>query len=198
MAWLTKRDLQKTAPETPRLSPAALNALLKIGNKVSYPGQGPCLIGAVVKREVNRESMAFYQLVLLDDRGGELLIPVEKIKLVGVRPLVSKTEVPALLNFLAAAAAEESEQSRLRNRDDLEKINDGSAFSLAETVRSLTSLGASRPLSFGMQNALDKARRLLICELSAVLGRTKRDASAMLDKALQGPSVQARAGGAGR
>ena len=55
---------------------------LSIGEKVSLPSHGPCVIGAVVNKQVGGTSTAFYRLAPLEDNGGELFIPVDKITLV--------------------------------------------------------------------------------------------------------------------
>ena len=36
--------------------------LLSVGNKIVYPHQGPCLIGAVVQKVVGGRPTSFYQL----------------------------------------------------------------------------------------------------------------------------------------
>jgi len=79
--------------------------MLKFGNKVVYPYQGPCLIGAVVKKVIGGRPTNFYQLALLDGSGGELFIPVEKISGLGIRQLMARSEIPKLLGLLRKPAA---------------------------------------------------------------------------------------------
>ena len=50
--------------------------VLAVGNKVNYPSHGPCLISSIVNKVVNDKTMTFYQLLVLNDGGGTLLIPV--------------------------------------------------------------------------------------------------------------------------
>ena len=50
----------------------------RIGDKVVYPSQGPCLIDAVVKKAIGGEATSFYRLSLLDDTSDAVLVPVEK------------------------------------------------------------------------------------------------------------------------
>jgi hypothetical protein len=70
---------------------------LTIGSKVVYPYQGPCLVGAVVKRVIAGEPRSFYHLVVLNGSGGELFVPVDKVHAVGIRPLAPRSDVPKLL-----------------------------------------------------------------------------------------------------
>jgi RNA polymerase-interacting CarD/CdnL/TRCF family regulator len=55
---------------------------------------------------------------------------------------------------------------------------------LAEVVESLTELNEARVLSRRDRDALDRARRILICEISEVTGETKSAAEDKLDQAL--------------
>ena len=41
---------------------------LTVGEKVYYPGRGPCLVGAIVQKVVCGMSASFYQLTLLNNR----------------------------------------------------------------------------------------------------------------------------------
>jgi RNA polymerase-interacting CarD/CdnL/TRCF family regulator len=59
--------------------------ILTVGSKVVYPCHGPCLVGAVVERSVAGEPRSFYRLIVLDDGGGELFVPVDRVQTIGVR-----------------------------------------------------------------------------------------------------------------
>ena len=60
----------------------------------------------------------------------------------------------------------------------------GSAFDLAEIVETLTELIETKPLSFSERATLERARKLLICEISEVNGTTKQEAEDQVDQAL--------------
>ncbi len=158
--------------------------ILSVGNKVVYPCQGPCLIGPVVKKVVEGRPIKFYHLALLDDSGGELFVPVDKAQAIGIRLLLKRSEIPKLLGRLKkkAGAAKDWKQ---RANDNFKLITSGSAFDLAEVVESLTELSKRKSLSFREGQTLERARRLLICEISEVMGETKSAAEAQVDKALK-------------
>ncbi len=61
--------------------------MMTVGKKVVYPCQGPCLIAPAVERVVDGRLVRFYHLVVLDDRGGELFVPVDKAQAMGIRRL---------------------------------------------------------------------------------------------------------------
>ncbi len=46
--------------------------MLNVGNKVVYPNQGPCRIGAVVEKAFGGRPISFYTFVVVDDSGDVL------------------------------------------------------------------------------------------------------------------------------
>src|SRR5262249_33880282 len=68
--------------------------------------------------------------------------------------------------------------------DNLKLLVSGSPFDLADIVESLTELNEARPLSQRDREMLDRARRILICEISEVMGETKSAAEQQIDQAL--------------
>jgi RNA polymerase-interacting CarD/CdnL/TRCF family regulator len=157
--------------------------ILNAGNKIVYPSQGPCLIGPVVKKMIDDRAVMFYQLTILNESGGELFVPVDKVDSVGIRLLLKKSEIPKLLDQLKQPAKPE-DTWRERTITNLKLFATGSAFDLAEIVESLTELSETKALSFAESKRLDQAKRLLVSEISEVIGATKEDAEQMVDAAL--------------
>lgn len=182
---------ENLAPEGRRLPalarmpafPRSRTALMD-GNRAVYPGQGPCRIDRVAKKVVDGRVMMFYHLTVLDAKGGELFVPVEKASSIGVRLLMKKSEIPRLLAHLRKGA-KPADNWKQRANDNLKLFSSGSPFALAEVVASLTEQKDSRPLTLGESGTLDKARRLLISEISEVMGVTRTVAEGRVDQALQ-------------
>ena len=157
--------------------------LLSVGNKIVYPYQGPCLIGAVVQKVVGGRRTSFYQLARLDDIGGALFVPVDKIGDLKIRQLTPRSDIPKLLRRLQRPASTAMNWKQ-RAIDNLKLLASGSAFDLAEVVESLTELNEARMLSPRDREMLDRARRILICEISEVTGETKSATEDQVDQAL--------------
>ena len=158
--------------------------VLTSGNKVIYPSQGPCLIGPVINKVIDGKPIRFYRLALLDGSGGELLVPVDKAQSIGIRPLLNKSDIPNLLSTLNKPAGEAKDWKQRAN-DNHRLLASGSAFDLAEVVRSLTTLGERKALSFRESQMLERAKKLLVCEISEVMAETKAEAEEQIDKALK-------------
>lgn len=157
---------------------------LTIGDKVIYPSQGPCRVSASVNRVIGGSSVDFYTLALLDGSGGELLIPVNKAEEIGIRLLLRKAEIPKLLGRLRQTVVVDKNWKQ-RGIDNYKRLSSGSAFDLAEIVESLTKLKDTRSLSFRENWMLDKARRLLVCEISEVMQEPMSAVEEKVDAALK-------------
>jgi len=167
--------------------------ILTIGNKAVYPCQGPCLIGPIVKKIINDRPMMFHQLIVLSNGGGELFIPVDKVPTLGIRPLLEKSEITKLLDQLGKPG-KVAHTSRQRYVHNLRLFASGSAFDLAEIVESLTGLSEERSLSVNDRKRLDRAKGLLVCEISEVMGVTDQEAELQVEYALRARKEEVRAG----
>jgi CarD family transcriptional regulator len=162
---------------------------LAIGNKVIYPSHGPCLINSIVNKVVGEQSMTFYELNVLHDSRGTLLVPVEKAKTIGIRPLLNKLQIPEVLDRLKRPSSASTDRKQ-RVRDNLKLFSSGSAFDLADIVESLTELVETKALSQGERGTLERAKRLLVCEISEVTGETKEEVEEKVEGALIGRTKQ--------
>lgn len=158
---------------------------LIVGRKAIYPSQGLCIIGPVVKKEVAGRQSRFYRLALLDERGGELFVPVEKVGTSGLRLLLKRSEVPKLLDRLKQTRTM-TKDSKQRTNDNLNRLASGSAFALAEIVGALTELRWTKELSLREEWMLNKAKIMLICEISEVMKEPKSAVEMQVDQALNG------------
>jgi CarD family transcriptional regulator len=157
---------------------------LTIGNKVFYPYQGLCIIGPVVQKIMGGEAIHFYQLSVLDD-GGDLFVPVDKIAAVGIRPLLEASEIPLLMSqFTVKRSTQTALHYSQRALLYAQLLTSGSPLDLVEIVSSLTQLSEVKSLSLGQRKTLDKAKKLLIDEISEVLGEAKEEIEKQIGQAL--------------
>jgi CarD family transcriptional regulator len=143
----------------------------------------------VVKKVVDGKPTRFYHLVVLDGGGGELFVPVDKAEALGIRRLLKRSEIPKLLDQLKKAArtakTATAKNWKQRTVDNLRLFTSGSAFDLAKVVESLTDLSETKALSPSEKRTLERARKLLVCEISEVMGETKSAVADQLDSALK-------------
>ncbi len=161
-----------------------------VGDKVVYPGRGPCLIGGVVQKVVCGTSASFYRLALLDGSKAELFVPVDNVHGLHMRALLNRSEIPKLLGYLKARAGGTKDLGpaknwRQRELENLKLFSSGSIFELAHLVESLTQLSGTRTLAPHERDSLHRARKLLICEISEVMNESKTAAEARIDSVLE-------------
>lgn len=157
---------------------------LVAGDRAIYPGVGPCRIGRVEKRMVDARPVMFYHLIALDGSRGELFIPVDKAVPIGVRLMINEFEITKVLAHLREKAAT-ADNWRQRASDNSKLLTSGSPFDLAEIIASLTELSDTRSLTVSDSRTLERARRLLICEISEVMGESRSAIEEQVDHALR-------------
>ena len=155
----------------------------RIGDKVVYPSQGPCLIDAVVEKTIAGQAASFYKLSLLDHNCDAVLVPIDKLDALHVRYLLARSEIPKLLDRLEHAPLV-TKNWKQRAIDNAKLLASGSACDLAEVVDSLGQLSDVNALLPRERQTLDKARQFLICEISEVLEESRDAAQGQIDRAL--------------
>ena len=164
--------------------------MLSAGERVVYPNQGPCKIGVVVEKNIGGHPGVFYPLMVMDDSGDVVFVPVDRVDGLGIRQLIQRSQIPRLLRRLRehvevinAPTPRMSWRQRAAETSNL--FASGSAFDLAVIVRTLTQLNALKPLSPRDRDVLDKARKYLICEISEVMGKSRIAAEQLMNDALE-------------
>jgi CarD family transcriptional regulator len=154
----------------------------RVGRKVFYPGCGACFIASVAAQSVGDTVTLFYHLIVLDNTG-EVFVPVEKARALGLRALLTRAMIPELLERLQRSEIANADW-RQRARETQRLLASGSAFDLAELVTSLEALSRTHDLSVNERRALLRARALLIGEVSEVMGETQSAAEERIDRSL--------------
>ena len=159
---------------------------LNVGQKVYYPGRGPCLIGAVVRKVICGASAKFYSFNPLDDSGTEFLVPVGNFSNLGLRALLSPQEIPELLKHLKARVGPPQGQGTWQQRESTRSklFSSGSPFELADLVQSLTRSSSARKLTMDERESLRRAKKLLVCEIAEVMNESTSAAESRVDRML--------------
>ena len=138
---------------------------LNIGQKVAYPNQGVCLVEEIERKTVGEISFTCYLLRVLNDNS-IIHVPTAKAGSVGIRPIIGSTQYKLLLSDLGADFEDVSSDWKTRSRQFTEKLQSGDVFAAADVLKKLTFLSLEKKLSFREQNLLDKARFLIVSEIT--------------------------------
>jgi CarD family transcriptional regulator len=89
-----------------------------------------------------------------------------------------------VLDYLSEGRRRRNQDWKDRFRENTERMRNGSLLAIAEVLKGLLILQATKPLSFREKKMLDRARHMLITELSTSRGWTEEEAARVLDQAL--------------
>jgi CarD family transcriptional regulator len=139
--------------------------VLSIGQKVAYPNQGVCLIEDIEWKKIGEILMEFFALRVLSDNS-MILVPMANAETVGIRPVITSSQYRRLVDKLAADFEEVSSDWKERSREFNFKLQSGDVFEAADVLKKLTFLSHEKKLSFREQTFLEKARFLIVSEVT--------------------------------
>ena len=136
------------------------------GDLAVYPAHGVGYIESIESKEINGDTMNFYMMKIVEN-GMVIMIPTSNVESVGLREVISETEVPEVYKVMQEKGQGADNQTwNRRYREYMEKIKTGSIYDVAEVFRDLFQLKLEKDLSFGERKLLDTAQNLLVQELS--------------------------------
>ncbi len=138
---------------------------LNIGQKVSYPNQGVCMVEDIEKKKIGGNSMSFYALRVLNDNS-TIFVPVNNAENIGIRPIITSKQYKMLVVDLAKDFDEVSSDWKVRSREYNEKLQSGDMLQAADVLKKLTYLSQEKKLSFREQSLLEKAMYLIVSEVT--------------------------------
>jgi CarD family transcriptional regulator len=144
-----------------------VDSVFGIGDKVVYPMHGAGVIEAIEDREVLGESRQYY-VMHIPVGNMKVYIPLNNIEQLGIRQIISPTEVPEVFKILEKKSQLPTLAWNRRYRANLERIKSGSIFSVAEVVRSLSQREHEKGLSAGEKKMYENAYQILMSELVLV------------------------------
>ena len=147
---------------------------LKIGDKAVYPGQGVGKVIAIETKDILGSHLTFYSIEILKS-GTKVMIPANKLKSRGVRPLISKKDTGKVLSILSQCqqiSKDKQEKNwQKRHQAYMDKIKTGSIYEIAEVVRDLGNIQKGKELSYGEKCMMDKAQKMVYSELALTMDK---------------------------
>lgn len=156
---------------------------LRIGDKVVYPNHGLAVIENINERILGGQNIWFYNLRIFSN-SSLVMIPKTAVQTVGLRKIINDKEVLKLYRILQNGQVDEYDNWMGRYRENLEKMQSGSIFKVAEVLKNLFYLSNQKDLSYREKKMFSKARYLIVSELKEVQELPEPDIEKRLDKAL--------------
>jgi CarD family transcriptional regulator len=155
----------------------------KAGDRVVYPHHGAAIVERRETKEMFGEKTEY--LVLRMAHGEMTLsVPVDKAEEVGMRWPISGEDVADLFEVLQRRDVREPANWSRRFKNHQEKLKSGDVYQVAEVVRNLALRDREKGLSAGEKTLYNKARNVLVSELSFALDVSEDDAMEKVDGAL--------------
>ena len=156
----------------------------QVGDKVIYPNHGLGVVEKIEEKTILGTTCGFFHLRILSNET-TVLVPVVNVDNVGLRRAITDEEVERLFQLLGDGKIDNHQNWKGRFKDNSDKMRTGSIYDMADVLKSLTFLSKSKSLSFREKRMLDRAKSLIISEISEVMRLTMQEVEDRVEKALE-------------
>jgi len=155
----------------------------EIGDKVIYPNHGLGIIERIETKTIMGTTCGFYQLRMANET--TVFVPVDNVDGVGLRRAITDEEVERLFSLLGDGKIDSHQNWKGRFKDNSDRMRTGSIYDVVEVLKSLTFLAKGKSLSFREKRMLDRAKFLVVSEITEVLGQKTPDIEVKVEEALE-------------
>src|SRR5688572_10728247 len=171
----------RTGPTNPSFNGGIVT--FQVGDKVIYPNHGLGIVERIEEKTILGTTCGFFHLrIVANDT--TVLVPVANVDGVGLRKAISDEEVERLFSLLSDGKIDNHQNWKGRFKDNSDKMRTGSIYDMADVLKSLTFLSKSKSLSFREKRMLDRAKALIISEISEVMRQKALEVENKVDQAL--------------
>ena len=160
------------------------NVTFQLGDKVIYPNHGLGIVERIEEKTILGTTCGFFHLRIVSN-DTTVLVPVANVDNVGLRKAITDEEVERLFALLSDGRIDNHQNWKGRFKDNSDKMRTGSIYDMADVLKSLTFLSKSKSLSFREKRMLDRAKALIISEVSEVMRQKALDVETRVDASLE-------------
>ena len=155
----------------------------KVGDKAVYPSHGVTIIKNIESREVAGNTLDFYGLQIVSS-GATLMVPTSASERAGMRVLIGDVEIDQVFAILRKPGKVPQRIWNRRFREFSEKLRTGALGDVAEVLRDLWTLQGTKELSPGEKKLMERAREMIVAEISADQSSDQGDIDAQITQML--------------
>jgi len=156
----------------------------QVGDKVIYPNHGLGIVERIEEKTILGTTCGFFHLRIVSN-DTTVLVPVANVDGVGLRKAINDEEVDRLFLLLGDGKIDNHQNWKGRFKDNSDKMRTGSIYDMADVLKNLTFLSKSKSLSFREKRMLDRAKALIISEISEVIREKALAVEQRVDQALE-------------
>ncbi len=164
--------------------PTGGSVKFEVGDKVIYPNHGLGIVERIETRTIMGTTGGYYSMRMADS-DTIVLVPVDNVDGVGLRRAIGSHEVKKLFTLLGNGKIDNHQNWKGRFKDNSDKMRTGSIYDVVDVLKNLTFLSKTKNLSFREKRMLDRAKFLVVSEMSEVAGDSTEAIDQKVNKALE-------------
>jgi len=137
----------------------------KIGDRVIYPNQGLGVIENIQEEGYDGERFRILHLRILANNT-LVLVPSTSAEEIGIRKLISERAVKEIFDFMKNGEIEVTMNWKGRYKEHMNLMRSGTILDMVAVLKSLYYLSLIKPLSFREKKMMEKAKELIVAEIS--------------------------------
>jgi len=128
--------------------------------------------------------MERFYLLRLASNSMTIMVPFSHVGDVGLRKVTRSSEIKKVLEYLATGKARKMADWKNRFKENSERMRCGSIFEVAEVFKILLLQQMEKTLSFREKKMLDRARQMMISEVSTSMALNEDGSVDLIAKSL--------------
>lgn len=140
---------------------------LRKGDRVIYPNQGLAVVEDVRDQGLAGISHRMFMLRLVSNNT-VIFVPSAGAREMGIRRLIAGPAIRKLFRYMKNGSVDVTSDWKDRYKEHLQLMNTGTIFDLAFVLKCLFFLNLQKPLSFREKKMMEKAKEMIVSELSEV------------------------------
>ena len=167
--------------------------LFKIGDKIFYPNQGLGVIEDIQEENYYGENFRIYHVRILYNNT-LVLVPSSNAIEIGIRKPISGEKIGKIFGFMRNGEVDVIMNWKGRYKEHINLMKSGLILDMAFVLKSLFYLSLIKPLSFREKKMMEKAKNLIVSEISEVssISTSEIEKKVLQDLSLCFKDVQSR------
>lgn len=138
---------------------------LKVGDKVIYPNQGLGIVEDIKDGSYNGEQFKIFHVRIVNNNT-LVLVPFATATEMGIRRPISEGAIKKIFQFMRSGNVDLSMNWKGRYKEHINLMKSGTLLDMALVLKSLFCLSLLKPLSFREKKMMERAKELIVSEIS--------------------------------
>ncbi len=138
---------------------------LKVGDKVIYPNQGLGIVEDIKDGSYNGEQFKIFHVRIVNNNT-LVQVPSASATEMGIRRPISEGAIKKIFQFMRSGNVDLSMNWKGRYKEHINLMKSGTLLDMALVLKSLFCLSLLKPLSFREKKMMERAKELIVSEIS--------------------------------